>query len=51
MRDYGTLAMAYDDMAVVLPIAHPEAFDDGSPSHKHKKGLSDEPSHNLCWNE
>jgi hypothetical protein len=28
---YGTFATAYDDVVVVLPIAHPEAFDDGEP--------------------
>ena len=28
---YGTFATAYDDVVVVLPIAHPEAFDDGDP--------------------
>lgn len=26
---YGTFATVYDDVVVVLPIAHPEAFDDG----------------------
>ena len=28
---YGTFATAYDDVVVVLPIAHPEAFGDGEP--------------------
>ena len=28
---YGTFATVYDDVVVVLPIAHPEAFDDGEP--------------------
>ena len=28
---YGSFATAYDDVIVVLPIAHPEAFDDGEP--------------------
>lgn len=28
---HGTFATAYDDVVVVLPIAHPEAFDDGEP--------------------
>ena len=26
---YGTFATVYDDEVTVLPIAHPEAFDDG----------------------
>ena len=26
---YGTFATVYDDVVVVLPIAHPEVFDDG----------------------
>jgi hypothetical protein len=28
---HGTFATVYDDVVVVLPIAHPEAFDDGEP--------------------
>jgi len=28
---YGSFAAVYDDVTVVLPIAHPEAFDDGEP--------------------
>jgi hypothetical protein len=28
---YGTFATVYDDVVVVLPIAHHEAFDDGEP--------------------
>ena len=28
---YGSFATVYDDVIVVLPIAHPEAFDDGEP--------------------
>lgn len=28
---YGTFATVYDDAVVILPIAHPEAFDDGEP--------------------
>lgn len=28
---YGTFATVYDDEVTVLPIAHPEAFDDGCP--------------------
>ena len=28
---YGTFATVYDDEVAVLPIAHPEAFDDGEP--------------------
>ena len=28
---YGTFATVYDDVAAILPIAHPEAFDDGEP--------------------
>ena len=28
---YGSFATVYDDVVVVLPIAHPEAFDDGEP--------------------
>ena len=28
---YGTFATVYDDVVAVLPIAHPEAFDDGEP--------------------
>ena len=26
---YGTFATVYDDVVAVLPIAHPDAFDDG----------------------
>ena len=28
---YGSFATVYDDEVAVLPIAHPEAFDDGEP--------------------
>jgi hypothetical protein len=28
---HGTFATVYDDVVAVLPIAHPEAFDDGEP--------------------
>ena len=28
---YGMFATIYDDVVVVLPIAHPDAFDDGEP--------------------
>lgn len=28
---HGTFATVYDDVVVVPPIAHPEAFDDGEP--------------------
>ena len=28
---YGTFTTVYDDEMTVLPIAHPEAFDDGEP--------------------
>ena len=28
---YGSFATVYDDVIVVLPIAHSEAFDDGEP--------------------
>ena len=28
---YGSFATVYDDVTVVIPIAHPEAFDDGEP--------------------
>ena len=28
---YGTFATGYDDVVAILPIAHPEAFDDGEP--------------------
>ena len=28
---YGVFATVYDDEVTVLPIAHPEAFDDGEP--------------------
>ena len=28
---YGVFATAYDDEVIVLPMAHPEAFDDGRP--------------------
>lgn len=28
---HGSFATVYDDAIVVLPIAHPEAFDDGEP--------------------
>ena len=28
---HGTFATAYDDVVATLPIAHPEAFDDGEP--------------------
>ena len=31
LLSYGTFATVYDDVVVVLPIAHPEAFDDGEP--------------------
>ena len=29
MTGAGTFATAYDDEVTVLPVAHPEAFDDG----------------------
>ena len=28
---YGAFATVYDDTVIVLPLAHPEAFDDGEP--------------------
>ena len=28
---YGSFATVYDDVVAVLPIAHPDAFDDGEP--------------------
>ena len=31
LHGYGSFATVYDDVVVVLPIAHPEAFDDGEP--------------------